>query len=85
MKRCDEERAKAEKKVEKKAAIRRQEIARRANEARTNGSVAAVNVSPCDLEARAEAAAQREPWDNAMELMRELRSGWVHARMVKGK
>ena len=58
---------------------------KRANKARTDGSVKKVNPSPCDLEARAEAAQPREAWENAMDLMRQRESGWVHARLVDGK
>ena len=35
-----------------------------------------------DLEARAEVVQSREPWENAMEIMRERESGCVHARIV---
>ena len=55
---------------------------RRANQARTDGSVKKVNPSPCDLEARAEAVCDREAWENAMEIMRERKCGWVHSRIV---
>ena len=58
---------------------------KRANKARTDGSVKKVNPSPCDLEARAEAAQPREAWENAMDLMRKRGTGWVHSRVVEGK
>ena len=35
-----------------------------------------------DLEARAEVVQAREPWENAMEIMRERKCGWVHSRIV---
>ena len=38
-----------------------------------------------DLEARAEVVQAREPWENAMEIMRERKCGWVHSRIVSGK
>ena len=40
---------------------------------------------PCDLEARADAVCDREAWENAMEIMRERKCGWVHSRIVSGK
>ena len=55
---------------------------KRANQARTDGSIKKVNPSPCDLEARAEVVQAREPWENAMEIMRERKCGWVHSRIV---
>ena len=38
-----------------------------------------------DLEARADAVCDREPWENAMEIMRERKCGWVHSRIVSGR
>ena len=64
--------AEEEEKAERERASAR---GQRANKARTDGSVKKVNPSPCDLEARAEAAQPREAWENAMDLMRERESG----------
>ena len=58
---------------------------KRANQARTDGSIKKVNPSPCDVEARAEVVQAREPWENAMEIMRERKCGWVHSRIVSGR
>ena len=55
---------------------------KRANQARTDGSIKKVNPSPCDVEARAEVVQAREPWENAMEIMRERKCGCVHSRIV---
>ena len=33
----------------------------------------------------ADAVHPREAWENAMDIMRERESGWVHARVVSGK
>lgn len=54
---------------------RRVDQALRANQARTDGSIHKVNPSPCDLEARADAVCDREPWENAMDIMRERKCG----------
>ena len=50
---------------------------KRARQAQLGGSVKRVNPSPCDLEARADAVCDREAWENAMEIMRYRKSGWV--------
>ena len=52
------------------------------NKAQADGNVKKVNASTCDLEARAEAVCDREAWENAMEIMLERKSGWVHARIT---
>ena len=58
---------------------------KRARQAQLGGSVKKVNPSPCDLEACAGAVCDREPWENAMDIMRERRCGWVHSRIVSGR
>ena len=56
-----------------------------ARQAQLNGSVKKVDPSPEDLAARAEVVQTREPWENALALMRQRTGGWVHARVVSGR
>ena len=44
------------------------------------GHVKVHRVGLADMAARADAVCDREAWENAMEIMRERKSGWVHAR-----
>ena len=48
------------------------------------GHVKVHRVGLADMAARADAVCDREAWENAMEIMRERKSGWVHARVVSG-
>ena len=56
-----------------------------ARQARTSGSVKKMDPSLEDLAARAEVVQTREPWENALALMRQRTGGWVHARVVSGR
>ena len=72
-------------KAEKEAADKRSASAARARKAQLDGTAKPAHPRLADLSARADALCDREPWENAMEIMRERRCGWVHSRIVSGR
>ena len=83
------EEAAAEEAAAEEAAAEKAERARangqRAREMRTAGRVADNAPTRADRKMVVEAVQPREAWENAMDLMRQRESGWVHARLVDGK
>ena len=79
MKKETQAKAKAEK------AERARANGKRGREMQTAGRVADNAPTREDRKMVVEAAQPREAWENAMDIMRQRESGWVHARLVDGK
>ena len=58
---------------------------KRGREMQLAGRVADNAPTRADRKMVVEAVQPREAWENAMDLMRQRESGWVHARLVDGK